>query len=70
MTRNAVKFSVDTGKRHYMTSKLVGFPIGQVGKCLVQVWAELDGKPVTEKVTLPVAIEHELVNPPEAHIPS
>lgn len=62
---NAVKFSVLEGKRHYLTSKIMAFPIGQVGKCLVQVWAELDGKPVTEKSSIHIAVEHELVPTPQ-----
>jgi hypothetical protein len=59
VTRNQVKFSVQVGKRQFLTSKLAAFPIGQPGKCMVQVWAELDGKLVTDRVSISISIEHE-----------
>jgi hypothetical protein len=65
VTRNVTKFSLQAGKRHYMTSKLTAFPIGQAGRCLVQVWAELDGKPVTEPVSISIGVEHEHIIPPQ-----
>jgi hypothetical protein len=61
VTASPVKFSVQPGKRHYMTSKILAFPIGQVGKCTVQVWAEFDGQVVTEKSTIHIGVEHDLV---------
>ncbi len=65
VTKNQVRFTLQGGKRLHQTSKVPGFPIGQIGKCLVQVWAELDGRPVTEKSSLYIALEHEFVAKPE-----
>ena len=61
---NKVKFSLQKGKRHYQTSRLHGFPVGQAGRCLMQAWAEQDGNPVTEKVSLYITVEHEFTATP------
>ncbi len=58
---NQRKFTLEGDRRFHLTSNLLGFPIGQAGKCLVEVWAELDGKIVTEKSSLSISVKHEFV---------
>jgi hypothetical protein len=52
-----MKFQMERDKRHYNTPRIFGFPVGQKGKCLVQVWLEHDGKPVTEKFSTYIKVE-------------
>jgi len=63
--RNELKFTIDPGKRHHVTTRLLAFPIGQLGKCHVQVWAEFGGKPVTDKTSIYINVEHEVIGKPK-----
>jgi hypothetical protein len=59
---NRMNFNTQNDKRYHIASKILAFPMGQVGKCKIEVWAEWNGKPVTEKSHIYVRVEHEVAN--------
>jgi hypothetical protein len=52
-------FKMESNQRHHNTVKLLGFPVGQQGRCEVRVWVELDGKMCSEKASIYLLVEHQ-----------
>jgi hypothetical protein len=56
------KFKIDDlNLRIHNTVKLLGFPIGQQGKCEGRVWIESDGELVGGKYSIFLSVAHKLV---------
>lgn len=59
-------FKIEPIQRHFNTVKLLGFPIGQAGKCEVRMWLELEGKAISEKTSIFLLVEHQELTVPAA----
>jgi hypothetical protein len=50
---------------HRTISRIVGFPVGTVGTALLETWLEENGSPVTEKISYPIKVSHNIVPRPK-----
>lgn len=57
-------FKLERDLRSHNTMKLLGFPVGQQGRIETRVWLESDGKPVGEKFSLYLSVEHKVADNP------
>lgn len=52
-------FKMAKDKRTHNAMKVFGVPVGQQGRFEIQIWLELDGKPIVARSSIYVSVEHE-----------
>jgi hypothetical protein len=57
--KGALKFLIEKSKRHHNTTRLLGFPVGQMGTYEIRVWIEADNMPITDKHSIFLIVEND-----------